>query len=233
MADTILRTLHDTWTGYLDVMVAVLPRLLAMISIVIVGSLLAVVARAVTARLLRWLRLPRLAERTGGAELLRKAELPPAERLLASVVFWVLLGGFLLVGLDALGFRTLVALRAEFSALVPRLMAALAILIAGLVLANVAWRVVLLAAVNAGWPFARPLSGGLHALLVTVTVAMALEHVGVARGIVLVAFAIAFGALMLALAIAAGIGGGPIVRRMLEERLAERGRPRADGSSHL
>jgi hypothetical protein len=69
-------------------------------------------------------------------------------------------------------------------------------------------------------------------LLVTVAVAMALDHLGVAPTIVLVAFAIAFGALMLALAIALGIGGGPIVRRLLEERLAQRARP-SDGSAHL
>jgi hypothetical protein len=191
------------------------------------------VARVVTAQVLRWLRLPRLAERTGAAELLRKAELPPAERLLASLVFWVFLAGFLLVGLDVLGLRTLAALRSEASSLVPRLMACLVILAAGLVLANVAWRVVLLATVNAGWPFGRTVSGGLYVLLVTVTIAMALEHLGVARQIVLVAFAIAFGALMLALAIALGIAGAPILRRLLEDRLAERGRPRPDGSSHL
>jgi hypothetical protein len=55
----------------------------------------------------------------------------------------------------------------------------------------------------------------------------------VAPAIVLVAFAVAFGALMLALAIALGIGGGPIVRRLLEARLAGRTQPKPDGSAHL
>src|SRR5512143_2521927 len=125
---------------------AILPRLLSMLSVLGVGWLAAALTRVVAARLLRWLRLPRLAERTGAAEILRKAELPPAERLVASAVFWLLFLGFLLAGLDALGFHTLPSLRAQVLQIVPRLVGALAILVIGLVLANVVWRVVLLSA---------------------------------------------------------------------------------------
>lgn len=233
MIEAILRTLHDTWSGYLDALLVILPRLLSTLSVILAGWLIAAVARTLAWRLLGWLRLPRLAERTGAAEFLRKAELPPADRLAAAVLFWLLFGGFVLAGFDALGFQTLAVLRQEVSALVPRLIASLAILAVGLVLANLVWRVVLLGTVNAGWPFGRPLSGGVWLLVVTVSAAMALDHLAVAPAIVLVAFAIAFGSLMLALAIALGIGGGPIARRLLEERLAARARPRPDGTAHL
>jgi hypothetical protein len=233
MAEAILLTLRETWSGYIEGLRLVIPRLLAMLSVVVAGWLVAALARAVTLRALGWLRLGRLAERTGTAELLRKAELPPAERIVASAVFWLLFLGFLLAGLDALGLSTLASLRAEVLRLVPRLVGAVAILALGLVLANVVWRIVLLAAVNAGWPSARLIGQAVYVLTVTIAVAMALDQVGLARPIVLAAFAIAFGALMLALAIAIGTGAGPIVRRLLEERLAGRDRPRADGSSHL
>src|SRR5574341_1455965 len=142
MAEAILVTLRETWSGYVEGLRLVIPRLLAMLSVVAVGWLIAALARAVTARVLGWLRVARLAERTGAAELLRKAELPPAERLAASTVFWVLFLGFLLAGLDALGFATLTALRLELAVLLPRLAGGLAILAVGLVLANVVWRVV-------------------------------------------------------------------------------------------
>ena len=121
-------------------------------------------------------------------------------------MFWLLFLGFLLAGLDALGFRRCESLRAEALLLVPRLVGALAILAVGLVLANVVWRIVLLAAVNAGWPSARLVGGAVYFLMVTIAAAMALDHVGLARPIVLAAFAIVFGAVMLALAIALGIG---------------------------
>lgn len=233
MAEAILLTLRETWSGYVEGLRLVIPRLLAMLSVVAVGWLIAALARAVTGRALGWLRVARLSERTGAAELLRKAELPPAERLAASAVFWLLFLGFLLAGVDALGFKTLQAMRSEIGLLVPRLVGALAILVVGLVLANVVKRVVLLAAVNAGWPQARVAGGVVHFLTVAIVAAMVLDQLGLARPIVLTAFAIVVGAVMLALAIAVGVGSGPLLRRLLEERLAARSRPESDGSSHL
>ncbi|HEX9188327.1 MAG TPA: hypothetical protein VGB87_14710, partial [Vicinamibacteria bacterium] len=184
MVEAILTTLRETWSGYVEGLRLVIPRLLAMLSVVGAGWVVAALARAVVRRGLGLLRVARLAERTGTAELLRKAELPPAERLVASAVFWLLFLGFVLAGLDALGFHTLASLRAEVLLLVPRLVGSLAILAVGLVLANVVWRVVLLAAVNAGWPSARLVGGAVYFLTVTVAVAMALDHVGLARPIV-------------------------------------------------
>jgi hypothetical protein len=233
MAEAILNTLRDTWSGYVEGLRLVIPRLLAMLSVVAAGWIIAALARAVTGRVLGWLRVSRLAERTGAAELLRKAELPPAERLAASVVFWVLFLGFLLAGLDARGLRTLAGLRSEAGLLVPRVLGGLVILAVGLVLANVVWRVVLLAAVNAGWPSPRLVGGAVYFLVVTIAAAMALDHVGLARPIVLTAFAIVVGAAMLAAAIAVGVGAGPLVRRLLDDRFTPRSRPDTDGSSHL
>lgn len=232
MWDTIVRTLQDTWAGYVAGLSVMIPRLLATATVVLGGWLIAAAARAVSGRLLRALRFPRFAERSGLAELLRKAELPPADRLAAALVFWLLFLGFLLAGLEALGFEALSELREQLVVLVPRLVAAAAILGIGLVLANVVWRMVVLAAVNAGWPRARATGRLVHVLLVTLACAMALDHLGVARGVVVTAFALVFGAVLLAAAIAVGVAAVPLVRRALEERLAARSRPE-DGSSHL
>lgn len=233
MIDAILVTLRETWSGYVEGLRVVLPRLLAMLSVVAAGWVIAAVARLGTRLVLRWLRVGRLSERTGVAELLRKAELPPAERLVASAVFWGLFLGFLLAGLDALGFETLEALRLEAGPLVPRLVGGLVILALGLFLANVAWRIVLIGAVNAGWPSARLVAEAVYFVTATIVGAMALDQIGLARPIVLAAFAIVLGAVMLAIALAVGIGTGPLVRRLVEDRLTRRRGADPDGSSHL
>jgi uncharacterized protein YneF (UPF0154 family) len=65
---------------------------------------------------------------------------------------------------------------------------------------------------------------------------MALEQIGVAKTIMLTAFAIAFGAVMLGVAIAIGIGGGQVARRLLERQFPERppaAAPRPDELTHL
>jgi hypothetical protein len=233
MAEAIINALRETGTTYLAAVRAFLPRVLATLSIVLVGWLIAVVLRVVTRRVLGLLRFNALAQRTGAADVLRKADLPPADVLAGSVVFWLVFVGFLLSSLDALGFRGMEGLLAEFIRFIPRILVAVVILVLGLLAANFAWRATLLAAVNAKLPSARLLSGGVRLMIVAMVVAMALEQIAVARTVVLTAFAISFGAIMLAVAIAVGIGAGPTARHIIEEHFTRRDDAGGDGGSHL
>jgi hypothetical protein len=233
MAEAIINALRETGTTYLAAVRAFLPRVLATLSIVLVGWLIAVVLRVVTRRVLGLLRFNALAQRTGAADVLRKADLPPADVLAGSVVFWLVFVGFLLSSLDALGFRGMEGLLAEFIRFIPRILVAVVILVLGLLAANFAWRATLLAAVNANLPSARLLSGGVRLMIVAMVVAMALEQIAVARTVVLTAFAISFGAIMLAVAVAVGIGAGPTARRIIEEHFKRRDDAAGDGGSHL
>jgi hypothetical protein len=233
MATMILDALSQAWGRFLSGVASFLPRLVATLSIVLAGWVVAAAARFVTRRLLRLFRFNSFAERAGAAELLRRAELPPAEALLSSLVFWLVLIGFLLSGLVALGFQGVESLVAEFVRFVPKLLIALVLLAAGLVGANFAWRATLLAAVNAKLPSARLIAEAVRLLILVLAVAMALEQVAVAQTVVLTAFAIAFGAVMLGAAVAFGIGGAPVARRILERHFPEQGPRDSDGASHL
>lgn len=233
MGEMFLGILRETWTNYARSASAFLPRVLAMLSIVLVGWLLALVMAFLTRKVLGWIRLERLSERTGTAELLKKAELPPANRLAGTVVFWLVLVGVLLSGLDALGFHGVEGLMTDFVRFIPRLIVGVLVLLVGVLVANFAWRACLLAGVNANLVGARSLAGGLRILIVVLSAAMALDQIGIARGVVLTAFGIAFGSVMLAVAIAFGIAGAGLARRLVEDQLASRDKPRPDGMSHL
>lgn len=233
MGELIVETLAEAWTNYLTTLRAFLPRLLATLSLVVAGWLVAALLGYATRKVLGWVRFDALAERSGTAELLRKAELPPAHRLTGSVVFWLVFAGFVLSGIDALGFRGVGGLMSEFMYFVPRLAAAFVVLVVGLLVANFAWRATLIAAVNARLPSARLAAGAVRVLLVVLTAAMSLEQIGVARSVVLTAFAIAFGAVMLTGAIAFGVAGGGVARRLLDEWLAARREKGPEGLSHL
>jgi hypothetical protein len=233
MAEAIVVALRETGATYLAALQAFLPRMLATLTIVVAGWLIAIVLRVVTRRLLGLLRLNALAQRAGAADVLRKAELPPADVLAAAVIFWLVFLGFLLSSIDALGFKGMEGLLADFIRFIPRVLVAAVILVVGLLAANFAWRATLLAAVNANLRSARLLSGGVRLLIVMMVAAMALEQIAVARAVVLTAFAICFGALMLAVAVAVGIGAGPTARRIIEQQLAQRDAGESDGGSHL
>ena len=233
MLEMILEALRETGQTSLKAIESLLPRVIAMLTIFAVGWIVAVALSLLTRRSLGWLRFNRLAERTGAAEVLKKTDLPPADAVAASVVFWITFFLFLLSGLDALGLKALEGLLADFVHFVPRLLVAAVVLVAGFIAANFAWRATLLAAVNANLPSAPFVSGAVRVLILVMTVTMALDQMAVARAVVLTAFAIAFGAVMLGVAIALGVGGGPIARRILEQHFPERAAPPPDPTSHL
>jgi hypothetical protein len=233
MAQMIADTVSQAWTNFLQSVALYLPRVLATLSIIIVGWIIAALLRVLMRWLLRWIRFDALSERMGLAQVLKGADLPPASVLAGTIVFWLVFLGFLLSGIDVLGLTALQGLVAGFGAFVPRLVVALAILAVGLVVANFAWRATLLAAVNARMASPRLISNVVRALILILAVAMALEQIAVAQTVVLTAFAIAFGAVMAGLAIAFGIGGGSLARRFLEQQFPERPPADSDRVSHL
>ena len=233
MAQMIANAIRQAGTNFVDSLAVFLPRMVTTLAIIIVGWLIAMLLKTLVRGLLGWLRINVASERFGVAPLLRTADLPPADALIGAIVFWLVWIGFLISGIDVLGFESLQGLLESFWAFVPRLLLAVIILIIGFVVANFAWRATLLAAVNARVPSPRLLSGGVRWLILILAGAMALEQIAVARTVVLTAFAIAFGALSLAVAIAFGIGGGGIAKRILEHQFPEQQRSSADEISHL
>lgn len=221
MATPITDVLQSAWQDFLSGARVFLPHLLAMLSLVLVGWLIAWLLSFVLRHLLQWAKFDALADRVGIAGMLQKVALPAPSRVVASMLFWLVWAAFVLSGLRALGLSGMETVTAEFVALLPRLAVGIVILIVGLLGAKFVWRATLLAAVNSDLRSARLLSGAARWFIIAVTVAMALEQVGVAKTIMLTAFAIAFGAVMLGVAIALGIGGGPVARRYLERRFPE------------
>jgi hypothetical protein len=144
-----------------------------------------------------------------------------ASQLLASTVAWTILVMGLLLGLTALD----AALPSQFATSVlsyaPHLLAALLILIVGGVIARFLATAVLIGAVNMGLQSARLLSLGVKWLVLIVAAAMALDHVGIGRTVLLLAFGILFGGVVLAMALAVGLGAKDAVSRALEQQSRE------------
>ena len=88
----------------------------------------------------------------------------------------------------------------------------------GLLAASFFSRAALLAAVNANVPSPRVLSLAVRSIIIVFVLSIVFEELGLAEQTMLVAFGIAFGALMLGLAIAFGIGGRDLAQRFLERK---------------
>jgi len=199
-----------------------LPRLIVLVIIAFAGWLIAYLLKQVVRSILRLIKFDKLSENAGASQLLAKAALPSSTELLSRLVFWVAWLGFILLGVSALGIFGLQEQIARFFLFLPRLFVALFIIFFGLLAASFFSRATLLAAVNADFPSARLLGVSIRVIIMVFVLSMAFEELGIAEETMLVAFGIAFGAIMLGLAIAFGTGGKELARRFLEKRFVRR-----------
>jgi hypothetical protein len=139
--------------------------------------------------------------------------------MLSRFVFWVAWLGFILLGVSVLGIMGLQEQVAGFFLFLPRLFVAMFIMFLGLLAASFFSRATLLAAVNANMPSPRVLSLAVRSIIVVFVFSIVFEELGIAEQTMLVAFGIAFGALMMGLAIAFGLGGRDLAQRFLEKRV--------------
>ena len=157
----------------------------------------------------------------------------PASASLAAVLSWGVLAVFVVLGIGALNLQFAMDLVSRTFSYLPQIMIAAALLVLGVLVSAFLRRSVLIAAVNAGLPSARLLAGGVRTALMVLFVAMALEHLGVGRQVILVSFTILFGGVVFALSLAFGLAGRELARGFLE-RLARQGEPpREDPLRHL
>ena len=77
----------------------------------------------------------------------------------------------------------------------------------------------LIAASNSGFHYAKILAEATHTLLMVLILAMVMEQLQIAPSIVLAAFSIIFGGIVIALAIAFGVGGIDTARRIIEKEV--------------
>lgn len=229
--DNVLR---ETLQGFGERLRAFGPNLLAMIMILATGVVCAWGVRFVVRWLLTRIGFDRFAQRTGLAVLLQKGGITkPPSAVVSTVLAWGVLGVFMLLAIGALDIRIADRLLSQAFAYVPQIIIAVAILVLGSLVSAFLRRSVLIAAVNAGLESARFLAGGVHTALMVLVAAMALEHLGVGRQVILVSFAVLFGGLVLALSLAFGLAGQGLAREALERLARKTGDEKKDEMTHL
>ena len=104
MIHEITAALAQSWHNLANAFVQFVPRLIAAAIIFAAGFVVAVVARWIVRVVLAALHFDRLAARTGASEMLRVAEMPTADILVAKIIFWIVWMGFIVSAVDTLQF---------------------------------------------------------------------------------------------------------------------------------
>jgi hypothetical protein len=218
----------DSWTSILLASVQgavyrmgmLMPRLLAMGAFILVGWVVAVIARRLGVRLLRAAAFDQRCQRWGVSSTLGRIGIRQAPAaLVGEIVFWTLLLVGILLGVDALDMPAAAGLVASVLHFLPNLLVAALILMTGWVLANFLGQAALIGAVNQQVAGAPLIASAVRWLVLVFAGAAVLTQLGIAREMVLLAFGIAFGGTMLAVALAFGLGGKDLAREILESRL--------------
>lgn len=208
------------------------PGLVGLLIILLVALVLATLARNLVLRALEGLQFDQRAEQLGLGAIAGWSSVGGPSLILARIVMWLVVLAGLLVSLSALDAALPEAFARRVFSYIPDVLAALVILVLGSGLARFLARSVLIGAVNFQVPWARLLSLGVKWLVLVLAWAMALEHLGIGRQILPLAFGILFGGIVLALALAVGLGSKDIVRTSLE-RQGQEPKERADKLPHV
>src|SRR3954451_24144559 len=202
-----------------------LPALIGALVILFAGYLLAKVLEKLVERGLRRIRLNHLLERGGVIQAVERSgtHVNPT-RVIANLVFWLVMFTVILLAANALGLDALANVMGTLVSYIPSVIAAVVIILVGIVLGGFVEGFIAASAgaVHGGRSLAR--IG--RASVILLSVFMALQELGIATEIVTTAFAILFGAIALAMALAFGLGNrelaGEITREWYERYRRER-----------
>ncbi len=201
------------------------PALLGALVILFAGYLVARLIEKGIEWFLRLIRFNVFLERGGVMEAVERSgqHLNPV-RIIANLVFWLVMFGVILLSANVLGLESLAVVFSELVSYVPSVIAAIVIIIVGILLGGFVSGLILASAgaIHGGPALARVGRGG----VILLAVFMALQQLGVATDIVVTAFAILFGAVALAAALAFGLGNrelaAEVTRHWYERFRAER-----------
>lgn len=227
------QALNDSVTRLVTGIAHLLPGVVALVVAVAFAALVAWVLGIILRRSLRGLDFDARTERWGWAGI---AEVSPGKSPSLLVVRVARAGVVfvgLLVGIAALDASVTTGVVMPVIGYVPDLLTALLVAGVGVAAARFLGRGVLIGAVNMNLPYARLLGVGVRWLVIVLTTAMVLKHLGIGGSLVDLAFGILFGGIVFALALAVGLGSRDLVSRTLERQEKEAERGPAGGLHHL
>lgn len=232
----MLLTLASPFLEFWERIVFLGPRLLELIIIFVSGFLIGWLLKLLIKSVLTAIRFDVLCFRIGFSAALQKAGIirSPTE-IIALSTYWIVVFLFILAGLSALKVAAVDKLIVSLFSYLPHFLLGILVFVIGYLLAQFLSRALLIALVNAQVKYARFVAGAVQVLIIVLFIAMGIEQLGIARGVVVATFSIFFGGVILAMAIAFGLGGKDIAKDILEKRLKPPTEPKSkpDEISHI
>lgn len=210
----LITSLRATW----DLIVAVIPSVVTAVLLLLLGWLVARMARRLAVRLFRWMKIDALAEQIGIEGFLMQGGVEfTTVTLLGGLIYWVILFLTFVALINMLAIPAGSTLLERIILFVPNVVVAVIVLIFGSVIARFVGSVTYTYLSNVGSSGAELIAAIARYAMLTFVVAIAIEQLALRSEILVSGFQIAFGALCLALALAFGLGGRDWAARILDK----------------
>lgn len=216
----MVASVTGAWEAFATKVGAFLPNLFYALFVLVGGWVLCNIAKRVIVRLLRICHFDWLADRAGITRSLEIGGIrQSSSEILGLLAFWFLFLIVILASLDILGLTGATETLEAIFLYIPKVVAAVVVLILGFYFAAFLQTVTRTSFINAGLRQADTLSAITYYATVVFIVAAVLQILEIAAEIVMWAFILLFGSVCLALAIAFGLGGREVAARQLEKWL--------------
>ncbi|MCK9275149.1 MAG: hypothetical protein M0P57_08670 [Syntrophales bacterium] len=214
----ITAAVTGAWDAFATKITLFIPKLLGAVIIFLAGWLIAKIVAAIVIKLLRAIRFDKVAERGGVDAFLEKGNIlkTPSE-ILSALTYWFIMILVIMASLDALGLPIASQLLNSIFLYIPNVIAAVIVLILGILFGNLVSAVVRTAASNAGIRNAEGLEKFSFYAIAFFAVIVAFYQLGIGEEIFVSLFILSFGAVALAFGLAFGIGGRDVAGDYLKK----------------
>lgn len=226
MLQTLKLVLEQTLARLSAQVTTYLPPLLVAFVVFASAWLVALAFRWLLTRAIKGKRADRFLHDSGLGTLLHTSSLR-SSRLFANAVFYTILLTGLLNALSVFDSRLTSQIVEGTVVLLPKLLAAGAIVLAGVWLAQYLGRGALLWASNEGYPWARPLCALVRFVVVFVSVVVASDVLHFAQAVFFSAFLIFAGGAMLAVCLVLAVNGRDVIHWLASSRHSSQERERS------
>lgn len=208
--------LVESFTAAFSQMIALAPKVLAAVVVLVIGYVVARLLASAVAALSEKLGLQRAAERSGLSKSMEQGGINrTVPQIVGTIVFWLLLSVFLVASFDILDLPGMTAAIEKVVAFIPKVLVATVLVVVGLLLASFMRGVIATSADRVGITYAQQLASGCYYMLAMMTFIGAFGQLDIEFELLNYAILIAFSAVALALGLSFGLGGRDVMAGIL------------------
>jgi small-conductance mechanosensitive channel len=217
--DIFVASLTSFWTQ----LASFIPQLLGAIVALVLGWMLAKVARSGVMRLLKLLKFDKATEKSGLEAFIKHADLElSVASIIGNLIYWLIILVMIVTVANSLGLHMVADLFNKVVLYIPNVIVAILVLVFGTILARFINRLVFAWLSNMEFDGALTVSTFSEYAMMVFVFFIAMEQLQIANELLTAAFIIAFGAIGLAFAIAFGLGAKDWASRVVEKLMIDK-----------